>query len=382
MSGLRQITPGGREGSLLLDPADLLAGHRATLLRDGGQAYPRMLDAIRGATKHVLFETYIFADDAVGREFHRALCDRARAGVAVRVMYDAIGSNETPRDFFGELRAAGCVVNEYNPIAGILFAPPRRRRRNHRKLLVVDGTVAYAGGLNIAREYAREWRDTAVEIRGPIVADLAYLFLDIWMQEERRSPRVETPPRPPADGPVLAAALSSDRWENRWKLARAYRHAITRARRNLWISNAYFVPSRRFVRAIQAAARRGVDVRIMVPARTDILPVYHATRAYFARLLHFGARIFEWQGRMMHAKTAVIDGEWSTVGSYNIDHLSLIHNLELSIVLHDAAFGAEMERMFEEDQRGCTEVDPTAWRRRPWHRKLAERFFYLFRTFL
>lgn len=380
MSGLRQVDSGGRGDPLLLDP--LHPGHRITLLRDGAQAYPRMLDAIRGAAKHVLFETYIFADDATGREFHRALVERARAGVPVRVMYDAMGSSDTPRDFFGELRAAGVVVNEYNPIAGILFAPPRRRRRNHRKLLVVDGQIAFAGGLNIANEYAREWRDTAVEIRGPIVADLAYMFLDIWVQEERRSPRIETPPIPPSEGPVRAVALSSDRWENRWKLARSYRHAIAQSRHRVWISNAYFVPSRRFVRALQAAARRGVDVRVMVPAHTDILPVYYATRAYFARLLQAGARVFEWQGPMLHAKTAVIDGTWSTVGSYNIDHLSLIHNLELSIVVHDEEFGGAMERMFEEDLRGCAEVDAAAWRRRPWHRRIAERFFYLFRTLL
>lgn len=359
---------------------DLLPGHRATLLRDGREAYPRMLEAIRGARGHVLLESYIFKDDSWGLEFHRALAERARAGVPVRVMYDAVGCNDVPRDFFGELRAAGCRVNEYNPIHGML--DPRRRRRNHRKLLVVDGTVAFAGGLNIAREYAEVWRDTAVEIRGPIVADLAYMFLDIWAREERRSPGLATPPRPAAEGTVRAIALSSDRWQNRWRLARAYRTAIADAQRRVWISNAYFVPSLRFLRTVRRAAGRGVDVRLIVPARTDVMPIYYATRALFARLMRWGVRVFEWLGPMMHAKTAVIDGEWCTVGSYNIDHLSLLHNLELSIVLWDREFGGAMERMYEEDLRNCREVEKAAWRKRAWTTKLLERFFYLFRTLL
>jgi len=363
-----------------LDPGDLVPGHRVLPLRDGREAYPRMLESIRGAREHVLLETYIFADDTWGREFHRALCERAQAGVPVRVMYDAVGSSDTPREFFGDLRRAGCRVNQFNPIHGML--DPRRRRRNHRKLLVVDGRVAYAGGLNIAREYAERWRDTAVEIRGPIVAHLAYMFLTIWAKEERRHPGIPTPPIPPAEGTTATLALSSDRWKNRWRLARSYRRAIAQSTKRVWISNAYFIPSRRFLRALRLAAKRGVDVRVLVPATTDVTPVYYASRALFARLLRWGVRVFEWQGEMMHAKTAVVDGEWATVGSYNIDHLSLMHNLELSIVVVDRDFGAAMERMYEEDLRRCREVEAREWRHRPWTTKLLERFFFFFRTFL
>jgi len=363
------------------NPEELVPGHRVTLLRNGTEAYPRMLEAVRNAREHVLLESYTFADDAVGREFRQALLERARAGVAVRLMFDAVGSKETPRDFFGELRASGCLVNEYHPLHRI-FASPRRLRRNHRKLLVVDGSVAFTGGLNIAVEYARDWRDTAVEIRGPIVADLAYMFLDIWQQEERKSPRLPTPPIPRPEGSVRAVAISSDRWKNRWRLARAYRHAVDHANSRVWISNAYFVPSRRFLRTLRRASGRGVDVRVIVPERTDILPVSFATRALFGRLLRWGVRVFEWQGEMMHAKTAVVDGEWSTVGSYNIDHLSLLHNLELSVVVVDRDFGGALERMFEEDLRKCREVMRAGWRLRPWHRKLAERFFYSFRALM
>jgi cardiolipin synthase len=295
-------------------------------------------------------------------------------------MYDSVGSSNTPRDFFGELRAAGAYVNEYHPMSGMLS--PRMRRRNHRKLLVIDGRIAFTGGLNIGTEYAHEWRDTAVEIHGPVVADLAYMFLDIWQREERKSPKVETPSIPDSEGPVDLVAISSDRWKNRWRLSRAYREAVNRAQKRIWISNAYFIPSRKFLRSLRRAAARGVDVRVLVPAQTDILPVYYASRALFRRLLRWGVRIFEWQGTMMHAKTAVIDGTWSTVGSYNIDHLSLMHNLELSILVHNPEFGSALERMFEDDLTGCREVDPTAWRRRPWHQKWAERLFYFFRTFL
>jgi cardiolipin synthase len=373
--------PRGETGRLYPDPRELVPGHRVTLLRDGAEAYPRMLEAIRSAREHVLLEMYIFAADAAGLEFRRALVEKAREGVPVRVMYDSVGSSDTPRDFFGELRAAGCLVNEYHPFHGMLL-DPRRRRRNHRKLIVVDGRVAFAGGLNIANEYAREWRDTAVEVRGPIVADLAYMFLDIWQKEERKSPRLPTPPIPPPEGPMRAVALSSDRWTNRWRLARAYRHAVQNARSRVWISNAYFVPSNRFLKLLRRGASRGADVRILVPAKTDLMPVYYATRATFGRLLRAGVRIFEWQGKMMHAKTAVVDGEWATVGSYNIDHLSLMQNLELSIIVCDREFGAAMERMFEDDLRASTEVDRASWRRRPWRQKLLERLFWLFRTLL
>lgn len=364
----------------ILRPEDLVPGHRVLLLRNGREAYPRMLEAIRGARQHVLLETYIFAEDTWGLQFRAALCGRAQAGVPVRVMYDSLGCSDVSRTFFGEMRQAGCWVNEFNPIHGMF--DPRRRRRNHRKLLVVDGRVAFVGGLNIANEYAELWRDTAVEIRGPIVADLAYMFLTIWQREERRPPGVPTPPYPPADGPVRACALSSDRFKDRWKLARTYRNAIARAKKRVWISNAYFVPSGKFLRAIRLAARRGVDVRVIVPMKTDILPIYYATRALFSRLLRWGVRLFEWKGAMMHAKTGVIDGEWATVGSYNIDHISLMRNLELSVVFVDRAFGAEMERMYEEDLRNCREVTLDEWRRRAGRHRFLEWFFFLFRTLM
>lgn len=355
--------------------------HRVQLLRNGAEAYPRMLEAIAGARSFILLETYTFAEDGVGRQFARALVEKARAGVAVRVMYDAVGSKETSREFFGELRRAGCVVNEYNPMTRAFLGGVHGRRRNHRKLLVVDGTRAFAGGLNIAQEYT-VWRDTAVEIEGPAVHDLGKMFLEIWQREEKKSPRIALPPAPAPCGPAVLQIQSSDVWKNRWRMARAYRQAIDAAQRRVWISNAYFVPARSFLTSLRRATRRGVDVRVLVPAKTDIVPVWYATRAFFSRLLRWGVRVFEWRGEMMHAKTIVIDGVTSGVGSFNIDHLSLVRNLELQVNIEDPGFGAAMARMFEEDLESCAEVDAKAWRRRPRTQKWAEWFFSLFRTFL
>jgi cardiolipin synthase A/B len=374
------------QNRLCLKPGALRPGNRVRLLRDGAEAYPSMLAAIARAERHILLEMYTFADDSVGRKFAEALSERAAAGVEVRILYDAGGSRETPREFFGRLRAAGARVAEFRPLIGSLrrFRLPKR---NHRKLLVVDGHTAFVGGLNLASSYAPieegglGWRDTQVELQGPVVADLTAMFLDLWRRERLGAPGSDPVPDPPPVGGVPALVLSSHALRNRWEIGSHYRYAISRAQERIWIANAYFLPSARFRRELRRAAHRGVDVRILVPARSDVAPALYAAQRSFARYLRSGIRLYEWSGPMMHAKTALIDSNWVTVGSYNIDHLSLFRNFELTAVVVDREVGAEMRAMFEVDFGKCRELKLEEWRRRGWKRRVLEFLCHPWRGF-
>jgi cardiolipin synthase len=249
----------------------------------------------------------------------------------------------------------------------------------------VDGHTAFVGGLNLTRAYASiekgglGWRDTQVELQGPVVADLTAMFLELWRRERLGTPGADPLPDPAPAGGVPALVLSSHALRNRWEIGSHYRHAISQARERIWIANAYFLPSRRFQRALRLAAGRGVDVRILVPAQSDVAPALYAAQRSFARYLKSGIRLFEWSGPMMHAKTALVDGNWVTVGSYNIDHISLFRNFELTAVFVDRAVGARMEAMFEADFVQCRELKLQEWRGRGWKRKVLELFFHLFR---
>ena len=370
---------------LCLRPELLRPGHRVTLHRDGGEAYPRMLEAIRGARQSVLLDMYLFADDATGRAFADALTACAEAGLDVRLLYDAVGSRTTGNAFFGELRAKGVKVAEFHPLARWL-AGFAIGRRNHRKLLVIDGRVAFIGGLNISNEYASiadgglGWRDTLVEIEGPCVRDQQKTFLDLWTRLRKNDPPLPRDPAAPPAGGALAFTVSSQRLRDRWEIARHQRHAIERARDRVWIASAYFLPSPRFIRSLRAARRRGVDVRVLLPGRTDFAPVLYGMQRLFARLLFAGVRIFEWTGPMMHAKTMVVDGTLSMVGSYNIDRLSGFRNYELIAVVSDADFGARMTAMFERDFAGSREIRRKTWNHRGWGRRILERMSYPFRN--
>jgi cardiolipin synthase len=370
------------------DPRELRPGNRVHLLEDGAHAYPRMLEAVARAERSIYLEMYIFADDVVGRRFAKALAARARDGLEVRFLYDAVGSKETPRDFFGWMRSQGVRVVEFNPIPRFFFGL-RFRRRNHRKLLIVDGRVAFLGGMNVSREYAPTeegglgWRDTQVEIKGPVVTDLLRTAQEVWCRQARCAPL--PPPEadllPPQERGIPARILSSHRLKSRWEIGRHYRHALRHARERIWIANPYFLPSGRFQRDLRQAARRGVDIRLLVPSRSDVPPALYATQHLFARLLTWGVRLFEWPGPMMHAKTAVIDGTWVTVGSYNIDHLSLMHNHELTSILLDRGFGSEVEAMFERDFARSGEVKADAWMKRGWGHRVLEGLAYELRLF-
>jgi len=375
----------------LTRPERLHPWNRVLPLVGGKQAYPLMLDAIRGAQKLVHFEIYILEDDRIGIEFRDALAERAKAGVAVRMLYDSLGSFGLGEDFLGPLRQAGVEVLEYAP----LF-PWRRKfglnRRDHQKILVVDDRVAFTGGLNVSLDYVpleeggAGWYDVHARVEGPAVHDLAVIFRKTW--QKRGGTPFPPPGKPPPALPEagLSASgvqvISNVMLRSRSHMRHAYLRAIRRADRTISLMNAYFIPDRGLRRAFARAARRGASVRVIVPSTSDVQAVRYASRYLYARLMRAGVRIFEWPGAMMHAKTGVIDGVWSTIGSYNLDKRSYLHNLEVSLVVIDAAVGEELRREFESQLARCKEVLPGPWEARSWWEKTKEWVFYGFRYWL
>lgn len=377
------MPPPSRE--LFFYPPLLSGGNRVRLLNNGEEYFPRVLEAITGARHSILVEMYTFASDTMGKKIAAALIERAKAGVIVRILYDGLGSMETATSLFQSMRAAGATVTPYRPLNWFSY-----RRRDHRKIVIIDGITAFVGGMNFSDESApisqggQAWHDVQVEIAGPEVHDLLTLFAQTWVQEED-DPLFPTgwPPNPkPQPEDMLVAAIGSDHRRNRKAISNAYLHAFRKARKRIWISNAYFVPTLKFHRALRHAAARGVDVRILAPVKTDVKPVYHATRALFDGLLRRGIRIFEYQGPILHAKTTVIDGVFGAVGSFNLDNLSIFRNLEVTAIVLDEEFGARMEALFEEDCRQSTEVNLATWRQRGWGKVFLEQFWFVFRTFL
>ncbi len=328
-----------------------------SLLKDGAQAYPAMLAAIRGARATICFETYILRDDSTGRRFAEALCERARAGVEVLVLYDAWGSSLS-EDFLRELSDAGVQARPFRPARfkgsfGRMLA--HFRKRNHRKSLVVDGSIGFTGGLNVCDDYASEedggkrWRDTHVRIAGPSAQELERLFLSTWKK---------TPGPPPAwskfsrgrqgDNSKLRI-IGNDFATNRKHIRKAYVEAFGRSKRRICLTQAYFLPPSRVLRALLNAARRGVAVKLILAGSTDVRVLLHAARGLYPKLLKAGVEVYEWQGRVLHAKTAVVDREWVTIGSSNLDALSLRQNLEVNAVIESSEFGEAAERLFLED---------------------------------
>jgi cardiolipin synthase A/B len=364
------------------------AGNRVTLLVDGASAYRAMLDAIAGAKSTILMDSYIFNDDRAGRAFADALGAAARRGVNTRLIYDGVGNWNVDGGFFRGMEQAGVHVLEYHPIA------PWRRgfgllRRNHRKLLVADGRIGFVGGMNVGDEWlprddgGQGWHDIHAKIEGPAVTELSRLALSTWKShgEVNLDRRLFLPDVPPAGDENVNVVGSRERRMHK-AIRDSYLHAIRRAERYIYIANAYFVPDRGFRRALRNACSRGVDVRVMVPAKGDILPVRMAGQALYGRLLRAGVRIFLWQREVLHAKTAVIDGEWATVGSYNIDRRSWTMNLEVNVDVVGARFSAGLRKVFEGDQASCTELSREEWARRPFLQRIVERFFRLFRKWM
>ena len=336
------------------------------LLFDAAENYPPWLAAIAGARHHVHFETYILRDDAVGERFAQAFVERVQAGVAVRLVYDWMGAlGNTSRRFWKRLRAAGVEVRCYN--APRLDEPLGWLSRDHRKCLVVDGEVAFVTGLCVGQPWEGDprrgiapWRDTGVELRGPAVADVARAFADSWaacgppLTPEALASGDPAEASAPTGGVALRVVAGTAGTTSVFRLDQL---VAALARRSLWLSDAYYAGTSAYVQALRAAAQDGVDVRLLVPGRgSDIRVVQAISRAGYRQLLEAGVRVFEWNGPMMHAKTAVADGRWARVGSTNLNIASWIGNRELDVVVEDEGFALAMEERYLQDLQGATEV--------------------------
>jgi cardiolipin synthase len=350
----------------------------------GKDLYDDMLAAIDGAQRQILFETYIWKGDAVGERLKAALAAAAARGVEVYCIYDGF-ANLVVSPRFLRFPPAMKVLRYPVYAASWRFFDLRRYGRDHRKILVVDDTEAYLGGYNVGLAYETEWRDTHVRITGPAVQDLRRAFADFWNLHRRRRFRE-------SERPLLVETASV--WEPHLRLQRnvprlwmfpiraMYIEAINRASTNVWMTSAYFIPDQDFVDALTAAARRGVDVRLLVPLKSNHVVADWLSRGYFSQLLGAGVRIFRFKDAMVHAKTSTVDGSWSTVGTANIDRLSLTGNYEINLEVIHPGLAKVLEEIWSVDESNCIELTRGEWEARDLHRRFTEMVLRPLRPFL
>ena len=374
-----------RSLSALLGPA-LVEGNAVQTLLNGEQIFPAMLQGIRQARRTITFETYIYWSGSIGAEFVEALTERARAGVKVHVLLDWVGSLKMDTALIDQMRQAGIKVERFHEPRWFNWG--KLNNRTHRKLLVLDGQLAFTGGVGIAdhwRGAARhpgEWRDTHFRVAGPVVAQMQSVFLDNWMRATGRVLHGEAyfPVLKPA-GPFAAQMFSSSPSGGSESMQLMYMLAITAARKSIDLSNSYFVPDALTIRVLTEAAQRGVKVRILTPSGLiDSETVRKASRASWGPLLEAGVQIAEYQPTMFHVKGLVVDGLFTSVGSTNFDNRSFKLNDEANLNVLSAEFGAEQRRVFEADWAQGRLITHAQWLARPWSEKLLERLALVLRS--
>lgn len=377
----------------------LIAGNKVELLQDGPSTYQSMMTAILAAHDHINMESYIFEDDAVGQHFAAALIAKQQQGVQVNVIRDSVGTLNTPTEFFTQFVDAGIKVLEFNPVNPLSAkAGWSVNQRDHRKLLVVDGRIAFLGGINISSVYsggsfarrskarangALPWRDTDLRLQGPVVGELQKLFIATWekQQGEALAERDYFPSAETVGSEVVRAIGSSP--DDPYSLIYATLiSALRSAQIEICITNAYFVPDPQLVTALKEAVARGVDVTLVLPSSTDSWLVFHAGRAHYTELLKAGVKLYERRGVLLHVKTAVIDGVWSTVGSTNLDWRSFLHNQEVNAVVLGAGFGDKMRAAFQADLANSNVITLAKWRKRPLNVRIEELFGRLWEYWL
>ncbi|WP_342245688.1 cardiolipin synthase [Pseudomonas sp. OTU5201] len=377
----------------------LTEGNKVDLLQDGPTTYQAMIEAIGAARDHINMETYILDDDEVGQRFAEALIARQREGVQVNLIRDSVGTLGTPPAFFDRLADAGVKILEYNPVNPMTAkAGWDVNERDHRKLLIVDGQVAFLGGINISSVYSGgsfslrskvrpggelPWRDTDLRVEGPVVAELQKLFIDTWAKQKGAplTPRHYFPPSE-RKGSEVVRAIGSSPDEPYSLIYLTLISALGSAQTEIWLTNAYFVPDPQLLAALKDAVARGVDVRLVLPSSTDSWLVFHAGRAYYNELLQAGVRLYERGEALLHVKTAVIDGVWSTVGSTNLDWRSFLHNQEVNVVVLGTGFGERMRVAFQADLVKSKEITQEEWGKRPLSVRVKERLARLWEYWL
>jgi len=375
----------------------LVLGNKLAILQDGPATYQAMFAAIRKAKDHINLETYIFEDDEIGQQFADLLLERQAAGVQVNLIYDSVGGINTPKAFFERLKAGGIQVLEFNPINPLAGNKKAwlLNNRDHRKLLVVDGRIAFLGGINISESYSsspsrkssktkapdpKAWRDTHLQIEGPVVAHFQKLFFDTWTKQ--KGPPLAPKnyfPKLEKQGEEIVRAIGSASSDPYSLIYLTLLSAIDHAEQEVQLTNAYFAPDPQLIKALTDAAQRGVDVKLILPSYTDSWAIFHAGRSHYSTLLRAGVKVYERRGAVMHSKTASIDGVWSTIGSTNLDWRSFLHNDELNAAILGRDFARQMNAVFAKDLAESNPIHLEQWEQRSilfrvkeWAARLAE----------
>ncbi|MEO5689306.1 MAG: phospholipase D-like domain-containing protein [Burkholderiaceae bacterium] len=369
----------------------LSAGNKVTLLQDGPATYQALYAAMAGATNSINMESYIIEDDEVGQRFANELKAASARGVVVNLIYDGVGSLSTPKAFFDDLAANGINTLQFNPID-----PTKARsgwdvnQRDHRKLTIIDGRTAFVGGINISSVYSGgsfsphskeepghgqkvPWRDTDLKIDGPVVADFQNLFMDTWRRQKGKPMAPATYlPEVGRQGDVVVRAIGGTSTEPSSQIYATLVSAVRSASTSILLANAYFDPDPQLLGAIEDAARRGVDVQLLLPSVSDSWLVMSAGRRHYGELLESGVKIYERQGALLHAKTTLIDGVWSAVGSTNLDWRSFLHNDEIDAVVLSASFGDQMRAAFQADLAQSEPLTLEKWSDRGLKKRVQE----------
>jgi cardiolipin synthase len=360
-------------------------GNRVTLLWKNRESFHSIFEAVRNAKEFVCLEFYIFRNDETGSELAEILKQKASEGIKVYVLYDHFGSLFTPMKFWKSLKEKGIQIRASRPFKWT--APFHYVHRDHRKLIIIDGKAAFTGGLNIANEYRgyyrvlkkkRGWRDTGIFLEGPVVKTLLDTFRktwEIWTDDPIDFNRGVNL----SDGGLPALPIFASSAKGRRRMRKLLYYSINRSQKSVYLTTAYFTPSRRMQQILVDAVSRGVDVKLLLPGKSDISAAYYAGRAFFSKLLKAGVEIYNYSGEILHAKTAVFDGTWSVIGSANLDFQSLRRNDEGNVGIIDGEFGRQMVELFFEDIKNSEKINLGKWLKRPFIEKAKEQFFALFR---
>lgn len=362
--------------------APILGRNGVDLLLNGEEIFPAMIDAIRAAKQSVTYAQYYFEDGPVARDLVEAFAERCRAGVETSILLDAFGSLSMPAEYLETLKKSGCRVEIFRPLSPI--ALNRTNQRNHRRVLVIDGRVGFTGGSGVSRKWMGNgrveghWRETDARVRGPVIEYLQGAFAENWLEAtgivlggEPYFPRPVSPA-----GEAYAQVVRSSPAGGSFAMYTMFLLAISSSRRTIFITNPYFVPDGTMEDALTAAVARGVRVVVLVPGQIDHNIVRQASRGKFGKMLKAGVEIHEYRAALLHAKTMVVDGIWSTVGSTNLDNRSFAMNDELNLVVYDAPFARRLEKVFADDLTHSAKVDYRAWSRR----SIVDRFMELIAT--
>lgn len=376
-----------------------MLGNRVTPLVDGPETFAHLRRYINEARSSVHVETYIFTDDALGKSFADLLIEKAQQGVEVRLIVDGLGSVATASSLFTAMSDGGVQVKEFRPLVSLRTLPWRYHNRDHRKVLIVDGKVAFTGGLNISGAYSsgstvrpgpergvkEAWRDTHAQLEGPVVRQFQAIFFETWVRlggEAAADNAKYFPALPEVGTDIVTAVTSSGVRQRDEAIYSTYLAAVEHAAQSVWITQAYLAPPPELKAALVAAAQRGVDVRILVPGFTDSGPVFYAARANYDELLKGGVRLLEVNNALLHAKTAIFDRAVSVIGSANLDYRSFLHNNEVTAVIISESLGREMEVIFNKDAASAKEITLEQWRRRSAVQRFKESLSHLFNYWL